>query len=544
MKTRLPILALLVLPAALAAQEPAHTHAHGAPQLGTVSFPNSGAAAAQAPFLRGLAFLHNFEYTDAADAFREAQRADPRFAMAFWGEALTYSHVVWGEEDLPAARAVLARLAPTPVARLALARTPRERAYGAAVEAFFADAPLGARAAAFADSMRAIAARDTADLEAASLASLALQMALYSGGVPAERRAAVRGDAISLAERVFRIAPQHPGATHYLIHATDAPGFAARGLDAARAYARIAPDAEHALHMPSHIFLQVGMWDDVVASNERAWAASREWVRARGASPLELSFHTLIWLQYGYLQQGRFAAARALVDTAHAVLAGADLSPADGADARLAEPAMRFALAAATGDWTLVPAAGAPRPGPSSAAPSLRAWSFANVAAFQQAAAAGMRGDTAAPAAAARDFQQLIDAGEAALGLRLYAMELRAIAAHARGDRAGAVALMREAAAVEDRTQPVGPPWSLPAHEMLGALLLQAGDARGAAEAYERALAIMPNRSSALLGLARARAAQGQGDASIDAARRLLANWQRGDDTRETAEARHLAAGR
>src|SRR6185369_8399567 len=113
----------------------------------------------------------------------------------------------------------------------------------------------------------------------------------------------------------------HPGATHYLIHAYDHPKRARDGLTFARAYAKIAPDAEHALHMPSHIFLQVGLWDDVVASNERSWAASRAWAKDHGI-PNAVDFHSLNWLQYGYLQQGRPREARALLDTAHAVLGG------------------------------------------------------------------------------------------------------------------------------------------------------------------------------------------------------------------------------
>ena len=138
-----------------------------------------------------------------------------------------------------------------------------------------------------------------------------------------EQRKALTEESIALAQSVFAASPDHPGGAHYLIHATDNPQYASRGLAAARAYAKIAPDAEHALHMPSHIFVQVGAWGDVVSSNERAWAASRAWVKSRGVPNTELSFHSLWWLQHGYLQQGRLEAAKA-VDRHRAQRAGGD----------------------------------------------------------------------------------------------------------------------------------------------------------------------------------------------------------------------------
>ena len=149
-------------------------HAHPATEkLGAVSFANSGAASAQPDFLRGLALLHNFDYDAASRAFRSAQQRDPSFAVAYWLDALTFSHMLWSEEDLPAARATLTRLGADRTSRLARAKTPRERAYGAAVEAFFADTTEAARTRAFADSMRSVAAAYPTDLEAQAFAALA-----------------------------------------------------------------------------------------------------------------------------------------------------------------------------------------------------------------------------------------------------------------------------------------------------------------------------------------------------------------------------------
>src|SRR5437867_326035 len=427
MRVVVSLLALVVAQRA-GAQHEAHRAAQQGTgtTLGTVVFPNSGSAAAQPAFLRGMALLHSFTYDEAAESFEEAEKIDPSFALPYWFEAFTNSHLLWGEDDPAAARRVLAKLGSTAAARLAKARTDRERNYGAAIEAFYAETTLAVRERAFADSMRHLAARHPRDLEAAAFASLALQMA--------SARGAEREEAITLAERVFRGSPNHPGGAHYLIHATDAPTLAARGLAAARAYAKIAADAEHALHMPSHIFVQLGLWDDAVASNERAWIASRAWVKRRGLSGAEADFHDLQWLQYAYLQQGRYAAA--------------DSAPA----------------------------------------------------------------------------------GAGSLLSRLWARELPAVSALKRGDRTRAIALLREGAAIEDSLAFYGPPPSLMAHELLGSALLDAGEPSEAVAAYESSLKLTPNRSAALLGLARARAAMADSTGATAIYKKLLTNWHAADE--------------
>ncbi len=539
---------LLALGLALAGTVPAlaqvpERHAHPgtskAATLGQVAFANSGSAAAQEPFLRGLALLHSFEYEEAAEAFRTAAQADSRFAMAYWGEALTYSHLLWGEDDPAAARAALNRLAPTRAARLARAGTPRERRYGAAVEALFAEADLPARTRAFADSMRQVVASYPDDVDAAAFAALALMFVEYVGELPPDRRTAARAEAIRLAERVFRTHPKHPGSTHYLIHATDDPAFAARGLAAARSYAQLAPDAEHALHMPSHIFLQLGLWDDVVAANERAWVASRAEVVARKLSPADLSFHTLQWLQYGYLQQGRYRAARALIDTAQAVLAGTDLTNPAHADARYTVAWLEFMQAAQADDFAAF--CGRARTLP--AAPqnvSDRERSFRAVAAYQAAVAAVMCGNLEAPAVQhiRTQVQTLPDADATKAMFRNAQLHVDALVAYRRSDNARAIELLAPVAAAPARP-PVGPPPLLRTHELLGAALLKAGRPGEAIAAYQRALELTPNRSLALLGLARARVAAGDRAGAAGAYRQLLAVWRNADaDLASLAEAK------
>jgi tetratricopeptide (TPR) repeat protein len=527
-------LSVVAAPSALLSQEPSHAHGGEGHRLGTVDFPNSGAPAAQESFLRGIAFLHSFEYTDAAEAFREAQAVDPDFALAFWGEALTNTQLLWGVDDPDAARQALGRLAASPEDRLALAGTEFERAFGAAVEAFFAEDETTTRARAFADSLRGLAARDPAP-EAAAFASLAIQMALAEGAYPQAERTSLREEAIALADRVFRANPDHPGAAHYLIHAYDDPELAPRGLEAARAYASIAPDAEHALHMPSHIFLQVGLWDDTASSNERAWAASRAWVARRGASGADHDFHSLQWLQYAYLQQGRHDMAAALVDSARSVLAGVELESGSYPDAVYIVPRLEFALAAETGNWTAWNPPAAPEP---ASGGSARQRFFALNAMYQRGAGSAMRGDAAAAEEAARAVRQvaeeLPDGAPGAGSVELAAMQLEALAAGARGDHEAMLAGLEAAARASDALPPpVGPPSSLPTQELLGNALLEAGRPAEAVVAFERALELRPNRSTTLLGLARARSATGDLAGAAAAYRELHANWHAADPALE-----------
>ena len=248
--------------------------------LGSVSFPNSGARRAQAPFLRGLALLHSFEYDDAAEAFREAQRLDSSFAMAYWGEALTYDHPIWGEHDSTAARAVLSRLAERREARAAVGGSARERAYLRAVQTLYGEGSLQERRQAYEAAMARLHQEYPNDVDGASLHALAL-LSLRTRG-KSDLRPSVQAAAI--AEEILRRNPNHPGATHYLIHAYDDPMLAPLGLPVARRYARLAPKAEHALHMPSHIYVALGMWDESSAFNERSVRAAdsrRQWRRPR-----------------------------------------------------------------------------------------------------------------------------------------------------------------------------------------------------------------------------------------------------------------------
>jgi DNA-binding beta-propeller fold protein YncE/tetratricopeptide (TPR) repeat protein len=496
---------------------------HGSPVLGTVVFPNSAAEAAREPFLRGVALLHSFEYDRAAHAFREARRADPGFALAYWAEALTHSHVLWREENLPASRAVLALLAPTPAERLARAPTGLERSFGEAVEAFYAEGTLSTRVAAYAEAMRRHARRFPDDQEAAAFAAHAIMLASYTGDP--ERRETLAREAIGLAQRVAAANPDHPGAVHYLIHLYDNPGMAAEGLAFARAYDKIAPDAEHALHMPSHIYLQLGMWEDVARSNERAWAASRALGRA--------DWHAFSWLQYAYLQQGRWREARGLIDTARTLTSA---KPEAYVDVLFARARLEFQYAVETGSWDAPITAPPP---PSGGAMSDRERGFRAAAASWLALGAVRRGEPGAAAIVAPFLARADSARQGtaiAAGPASVAFVLEALAARARGDREGYLRALRDGAAAERRlTAFVGPPERLFALELLGEELLAEGHHADAAQAFEEVLALCPRRSQALLGLARARAAAGDAEGAAGAYRELRESWARAD--REVAAA-------
>ena len=231
-----------------------------AQKLGSITFPTSGAAAAQPAFIEGVKDLHSFEFDEAAEAFQKAQKLDPSFALAYWGEAMSYNHPLWAQLDLPAARKALERLAPTPEARVAKARTPKEKAYLEAAQVlFYSPGDKLARDIAYSHAMARMYDQWPDDAEVDIFYALSLLGSVRPGDKGFHRQAL----AASLAMKVFEQNREHPGAAHFIIHAFDDPDHAILALPAARVYAKIAPAAPHALHMPSHIFVQLGMWQDV-----------------------------------------------------------------------------------------------------------------------------------------------------------------------------------------------------------------------------------------------------------------------------------------
>src|SRR5438034_565883 len=294
--------------------------------LGTINFPNSGAPAAQPFFIEGVKFLHSFEWEDAADRFRQAQQADSGFALAYWGEELSYTggHHYPMQQDISSARKALVKLAATRTERLAKAPTERERGYLNAVELLYGEGDGQERAQRYASAMGMLSERFPDDDEAATLHALALMRTARRG--QESTRVDLQAGAIAL--RVFRRNGSHPGAAHYIVHAFDDPSRAIVGLDAADVYAYLAPDAPHALHMPSHIYVQLGLWDKLSAANERSYAASARRSERKQLRGIEgQAFHAMFWLHYAYLMQGNFAKAEDALARAERHAQNSDAGP-------------------------------------------------------------------------------------------------------------------------------------------------------------------------------------------------------------------------
>ncbi|MGE5175526.1 MAG: hypothetical protein ACM3JJ_04050, partial [Hyphomicrobiales bacterium] len=271
---------------------------------GHVDFANSGAPAAQADFEQGMALLHDFEYDAAAAAFQRAEATDPGFAMAYWGEAMTHNHPIWMQQDRDAAMAALKKLGPTPAARRAKAKTDREKGYLDAVEILYGPGEKQARDFQYEQAMRKLHERYPDDVDAAAFYGLSILGTAHAG-----RDEATYMRAAGVLEEAWVNHREHPGLVHYLIHSYDDPVHAPLGLRAARIYARIAPDAGHAQHMTSHIFLALGMWKETVDANIAAIADVDRMRKAAGKPALGCG-HYPSWLAYAYLQLGNLDEAR------------------------------------------------------------------------------------------------------------------------------------------------------------------------------------------------------------------------------------------
>ena len=523
------LLLLRLSPAA--AQHDHAAHAMGeADHLGTVAFANSCLPAAQPDLLRGVAMLHSFWFAAGERTFRAALAKDPRCAIADWGiAALMMNNALNGVGATP--RDAATAQAALDHARAIGAPTQRERDYLAAVGAYYTDFARHSereRQAVRADAYERLAAAYPEDDEAQIFS------ALYIAGTQAQsdQTYAAYARATDILEPMFLKHPDHPGVAHYLIHAYDAPPLAARGLAAARAYSHIAPDAPHAQHMPSHIFTRVGAWEDSAASNARSFAAAlpgHELVEAQHASD---------YMVYADLQLARDAAAGAAIDRAMAIDMPAPLAPA----ALYARSAMPARYAAERGDWRA--AAALPMlPGGAPYTDALRR--------FARAIGAARSGD---PVAAAAEAEQLgaLQATLAAAGNAYWAAEVdvqrraaSAWAAMARGDTAAALQAMRDAADREDRQEKhiVTPGRILPARELLGDMLMQAGQPAAALAEYERSFERDPNRLRGLYGAGRAAEAAHDPAKTMAYAKRLLDLTHTADTPRPELAWAHQVAG-
>ena len=476
-------------------------------KLGTIRFPNSGNAAVQAPFLTGVKALHNFQFDEATEAFRAAQQADPNFALGYWGEAMSYNAPLWARQDVGKARAALNRYAPSPEARAEKAPTGKERALLAAVDVLFGPGEKLARDTAYSKAMETLHKTDPADDELAVFYALSLLGTVRPGDKGVKRQ--MEAGAISL--QVFARNPQHPGAAHFVIHSFDDPEHAILALPAAQAYSKIAADSPHALHMPSHIFVQLGMWDGVVASNDVAFKAAVELAERKNLERGSEDFHTLSWMQYGYIQLGRFDEAKRNLDTARAIEREHPTAKvSDGVMSMLA----RYVVD--TERWDELPAdaalSGAPQADDPAHANHRRDPNVdLNIA---KGLAAAARRDVAGASRAADALKAAKTASESQPGgayrakmVAVGELEVRAALAQSQGETAKAEDLFKQATAIEGVLDaPSGPPQPMkPSFEMYGEFLLSVGRNAESATQFELALARTPNRTRSAQGLARAR---------------------------------------
>ena len=484
--------AALGLSITAAAQKPA------AVELGTIHFPSSARPAAQGPFLTGVKALFNFEFDLAAEAFQQTQKADPAFALGYWGEAMSYNHPLWAQQDLAAARKTLERLAPSASARAAKAPAGKERLLVESLEALFGAGDKLTRDIAYADAMKRIHEQYPDDDEVATFYALAL----LGTARPGDKSIRNAMQAAAIAEGVFQRNPNHPGAAHFIIHAFDDPDHAILALPAARAYAKIAPSAAHALHMPSHIFVQLGMWDDVIASNTVAYKAADDLAARKNLPRGREDFHTLSWLQYAYLQEGKFDEAAKALATAKAV-ADRDSSP----NVRDGYAAMKARQVVESEKWERLPLASGPvRDGGAPGYDGSAAYVFA--AGFSAAHLNDVATATRALEILTTMEKQAESGSNAyrAKPIAVMAKEVASGIAHIQNNVPEAERLLKDAVAIEATLDaPSGPPEPIkPSFELYGQFLNATGRAKEAAAAFQQALTRMPNRRLSVEGLHRA----------------------------------------
>lgn len=482
------ILTILALVTPAVAQEEHHNHP--APEhLGTVHFETSCAPAVTAAFDRAVALLHSFAYEEADLGFADVATRAPDCALAHWGRAMTHYHQLW---EVPTGASLAAGVAEINEAAMMRTGGPRERALIAALRTYFASADQVApavRAMRYSDAMALIARDYPADDEVATFYALSL----IATASPSDRSHERQKRAADILEPIWKRQPDHPGAPHYLIHAYDSADLAQRGLPAARAYAKIAPSAPHALHMPSHIFTRLGLWDDSIASN----IAARDAARAQGDVGEEL--HAMDYLTYAYLQRNR------TIDAAQMVAALKGMTVPSGAVFKIgyAWTAMPVRLAIETRDWS---AASQLEPMPGSAP---------QVAAIVWWARAMGKLRSTTPSSADADIVELQSCLEAlraandSYGTAQVDVLLRsaqAWRAAVAGNAGAAVENLTAAADEEDALEklPATPGPIVPAREQLGELLLTLNRPQEALHAFNAALALAPGRAGAVGGAAEA----------------------------------------
>src|SRR5882757_4684456 len=491
-------------------------------KLGVVNFETSCKPEAQKLFNQAMLYQHSFWYRASQKVFEDVLKADPECGMAYWGIALS---LLWNPHATPPARNLAEGTAVIAKGKTVGAKTQRERDYIDALATMYADhekVDHRTRLLAYAKAMEQLAQRYPNDDEA----QIHYALALNTSASPADKTYANQLKGAAILEQIAQRQPQHPGVAHYLIHLYDYPPIADKGIEAARRYAKIAPDAPHALHMPSHIFTRVGYWQESIDSN---MASGRS---AKAAGDFHELLHAMDYLVYAYLQLGQDKKAGDVVEAMNAVTGFTETAIA-GPYARAASPA-RYAVE--RGDWKSA-AALEVRPSP---LPQVQAMTY-----FARAVGAARSGD---PAAAKADIAKLAELREKlsqakdaywAGQVDIQWQVATAWVLYAEGKRDDALKAMSAAADAEDRTEkhPVTPGVPEPARELYGVMLLESGNAKDALAAFEATLKKEPNRLGAYVGSARAAEQAGDPDKARDYYAKVVAIASDADKSRTEVDA-------
>ncbi len=506
MQIRRLALVLALMPTLAMAQKPSTN-------IGDITFPNSGSSEAQGAFLRGVAALHNFWFDEAADEFRNAQEIDPDFALAYWGEAISFNHPLWAEQDIAAARQTLQRLGKTRKERMDKTPTERERMYMEALEIMYGEGDKLVRDKAYSKHMEKVVGMYPDDDEAKAFYALSILGTVRRG----EKGFARQIKAGTIALDLFTRRPNHPAGAHFTIHSFDDPEHAPLALAAAEKYALIAPEASHARHMPTHIFVQHGMWDRVAKSNKEAFEASSAWVEKKNLSVAKKDYHSLEWRAYANAQRGHW-------NEIGEAIAIVDKAAKETKDGRLA-----WYADVMTARHLLVQGKDDGRPLPE---PIDGEGRYGNANA-DMLLALGLGAGKAKNAERTEEAAKRVGKLEAmakekgntygANNLAIMKYELKASAAMARGETEKALAHLAKAVAIEDTQDPPSGPANpiKPSHELYGEFLVKAGKYAEAIEALNTSLSRTPNRAATLLALARASAKLGDVDAAAQAYEKL-----------------------
>ncbi len=520
---------------AMFAQEPEDQHHHHdeGESLGTVNFPVSCAPSVQAAFTRGMALLYSFEYEESEQAFEKVSKDDPKCTMAKWGQAMSLYHQLWDPPD----KQTLQRGAKLMAEAAKLkARTAREREYIGALTVFYTNPEKldhDKRARAYSDAMRKVYEHNPQDHEAAVLYSLSL----LGSSSPDDTEQTSAKAAVVILSKLFEQQPDHPGIAHYIIHSCDNPAMASLGLAAARKYASIAPASAHAVHMPSHIFARLGLWQDDIQSNVKAIEIANQ-MAGMHFHVLHHKIHSLDFLESAYLQIGDDASAKATLENINSVRQ-ADVDPeyVDYAESAQARFAATYAIERRQWKDAL-----ALQPSPHPSAPYTQASIY-----WGRAIAAGHLHDAAAGQAALQAYDELIRAtGKSSKPyygdfLKEDRKVIEAWSLYASGQTDQATKLLAEHA---DRQDKVGKgETAIPSRELLADLLFESGKPQDALVEYEIALKTDPNRFNGLYGAAQAAAQSQQKEKASAYIAQLLKNCSGiRSDRPELAQAKTLLA--